>query len=178
MYRPHESREDTVLFPAIRSLMTAKEYDDLGEQFEDREHVVRRAWIRRHCGASDRDRQDAGHLRPQPIHPQAAAGGKHKAGSFSLWHRSPSVHCTPPSVSYNEHSSEDQLKNSPARGVCRKGSRRGGTLSGCYSTSAFVVFDRRDYLEPMGKSRTAGRPQRRSISSCATAAKLDDAGPD
>ena len=27
MYRPHEAREDTVLFPAIRSLMTAKEFD-------------------------------------------------------------------------------------------------------------------------------------------------------
>jgi hemerythrin-like domain-containing protein len=40
MYRPHESREDTVLFPAIRSLMTTKEYDDLGEQFEDREHQL------------------------------------------------------------------------------------------------------------------------------------------
>jgi hemerythrin-like domain-containing protein len=40
MYRPHESREDTVLFPAIRSLMTPKQYDDLGEQFEDREHQL------------------------------------------------------------------------------------------------------------------------------------------
>ena len=40
MYRPHESREDTVLFPAIRGLMTAKEYDDLGEQFEEREHEL------------------------------------------------------------------------------------------------------------------------------------------
>lgn len=40
MYRPHESREDTVLFPAVRSLMTTKEYDDLGEQFEDREHQL------------------------------------------------------------------------------------------------------------------------------------------
>jgi hemerythrin-like domain-containing protein len=40
MYRPHESREDTVLFPAIRSLMTPKQYDDLGEQFEEREHQL------------------------------------------------------------------------------------------------------------------------------------------
>jgi hemerythrin-like domain-containing protein len=37
MYRPHESREDTVLFPAIRSLMTPKQYEDLGDQFEDSE---------------------------------------------------------------------------------------------------------------------------------------------
>jgi hemerythrin-like domain-containing protein len=40
MYRPHEAREDTVLFPAIRSLMTPKQYDDLGDQFEDKEHQL------------------------------------------------------------------------------------------------------------------------------------------
>ena len=38
MYRPHAPREDTVLFPAIRGLMTAKQYDELGDQFEEREH--------------------------------------------------------------------------------------------------------------------------------------------
>lgn len=40
MYRPHEAREDTVLFPAFRRLMTPKEFDALGEQFEDREHEL------------------------------------------------------------------------------------------------------------------------------------------
>jgi hemerythrin-like domain-containing protein len=40
MYRPHEAREDTVLFPAIRSLMTPKQYDELGDQFEDKEHQL------------------------------------------------------------------------------------------------------------------------------------------
>lgn len=40
MYRPHAAREDTVLFPAIRSLMTAKEFDELGDQFEEREHKL------------------------------------------------------------------------------------------------------------------------------------------
>jgi hemerythrin-like domain-containing protein len=40
MYRPHEAREDTVLFPAIRSLMTPKDYDALGDQFEDKEHEL------------------------------------------------------------------------------------------------------------------------------------------
>ena len=40
MYRPHEAREDTVLFPAIRGLMTAKEFDELGDRFEDREHQL------------------------------------------------------------------------------------------------------------------------------------------
>src|SRR5205814_2393637 len=34
MYRPHEAREDTVLFPALRTVLPAKEIKDLGEQFE------------------------------------------------------------------------------------------------------------------------------------------------
>jgi len=37
MYRPHEAREDTVLFPALRSVLSAKEIKDLGEQFEKEE---------------------------------------------------------------------------------------------------------------------------------------------
>lgn len=40
MYRPHEAREDTVLFPALRSVVSAKEFHDLGEQFEDKEHAL------------------------------------------------------------------------------------------------------------------------------------------
>jgi hemerythrin-like domain-containing protein len=38
MYRPHAAREDTVLFPALRSIMTAEAFAELGERFEDREH--------------------------------------------------------------------------------------------------------------------------------------------
>ncbi|HEX5472534.1 MAG TPA: hemerythrin domain-containing protein [Lacipirellulaceae bacterium] len=38
MYRPHEAREDTVLFPALYEIISAKEVKDLGEQFEDEEH--------------------------------------------------------------------------------------------------------------------------------------------
>jgi hemerythrin-like domain-containing protein len=37
MYRPHAAREDTVLFPALRGLVGAKAYVELGEQFEERE---------------------------------------------------------------------------------------------------------------------------------------------
>ena len=37
MYRPHEAREDTVLFPAFRSLVSPHEYDSLGEDFEKKE---------------------------------------------------------------------------------------------------------------------------------------------
>jgi hemerythrin-like domain-containing protein len=38
MYRPHEAREDTVLFPALRKIVSAHEFDALGEQFETNEH--------------------------------------------------------------------------------------------------------------------------------------------
>jgi hemerythrin-like domain-containing protein len=34
MYSPHEAREDTVLFPALHKVVSAHEYDSLGEQFE------------------------------------------------------------------------------------------------------------------------------------------------
>jgi len=37
MYRPHEAREDTILFPALRKIVTAAEIDELGDQFEDEE---------------------------------------------------------------------------------------------------------------------------------------------
>lgn len=34
MYRPHEAREDTVLFPALRSVVSPNEFDAMGEDFE------------------------------------------------------------------------------------------------------------------------------------------------
>lgn len=37
MYRPHETREDTVLFPAFRKIVSKHEYDSLGEEFEKNE---------------------------------------------------------------------------------------------------------------------------------------------
>jgi len=37
MYRPHEAREDTVLFPAFRKIVSPHEYDALGEDFEKKE---------------------------------------------------------------------------------------------------------------------------------------------
>ena len=37
MYRAHAAREDTVLFPTFRELVGAKAYQELGEQFEDKE---------------------------------------------------------------------------------------------------------------------------------------------
>jgi hemerythrin-like domain-containing protein len=38
MYRPHEAREDTVLFPNLRKIVSRNEYDSMGEDFEDQEH--------------------------------------------------------------------------------------------------------------------------------------------
>ena len=40
MYGPHEAREDTVLFPAIRSIVSAHEFAALGEEFEKKEHAL------------------------------------------------------------------------------------------------------------------------------------------
>lgn len=40
MYRPHEAREDTVLFPAFRSIVSPHEYEALGEDFERKEEEL------------------------------------------------------------------------------------------------------------------------------------------
>jgi hemerythrin-like domain-containing protein len=40
MYAPHEAREDTVLFPAFRQIVSGSEYDALGEEFEKKEHQL------------------------------------------------------------------------------------------------------------------------------------------
>ncbi len=38
MYRPHASREDTVIFPTLHEITSAKQLRELGDQFEDVEH--------------------------------------------------------------------------------------------------------------------------------------------
>ena len=40
MYRPHEAREDTILFPALKKIISKNEYFSLGEDFEDKEHEL------------------------------------------------------------------------------------------------------------------------------------------
>lgn len=40
MYRPHEAREDTILFPAFRKIVSKNEYDSLGEEFEKNEQKL------------------------------------------------------------------------------------------------------------------------------------------
>jgi len=40
MYEPHEAREDTVLFPTLRQIVSSHEYDSLGEDFEKLEQKL------------------------------------------------------------------------------------------------------------------------------------------
>lgn len=40
MYRPHAAREDTDLFPMLRSLVSAHEFDAMAEDFERKEHKL------------------------------------------------------------------------------------------------------------------------------------------
>jgi hemerythrin-like domain-containing protein len=40
MYNPHEAREETVLFPEFRKILSGHEYDSLGEDFEKKEHEL------------------------------------------------------------------------------------------------------------------------------------------
>ncbi len=38
MYRPHAAREDTVVFPAWKQILTDKQLDEMSDKFEDIEH--------------------------------------------------------------------------------------------------------------------------------------------
>ena|SRR2546426_819340 len=40
MYRPHEAREDTVLFPALRTILKPKQVEELGDKMEEDEKKV------------------------------------------------------------------------------------------------------------------------------------------
>jgi hemerythrin-like domain-containing protein len=40
MYRPHEAREDTILFPALHTIVSKSEFDSMGDQFESQEHKM------------------------------------------------------------------------------------------------------------------------------------------
>jgi hemerythrin-like domain-containing protein len=40
MYRPHESREDTILFPALRTILSPRQVESLGERMEEEEQKV------------------------------------------------------------------------------------------------------------------------------------------
>lgn len=40
MYEPHSAREDTVLFPTFRSIVTPQEYEQFADVFETKEHQL------------------------------------------------------------------------------------------------------------------------------------------
>jgi hemerythrin-like domain-containing protein len=40
MYRPHEAREDTILFPALHTIVSKAEFEAMGDQFESQEHKM------------------------------------------------------------------------------------------------------------------------------------------
>jgi hemerythrin-like domain-containing protein len=40
MFRPHEAREDTILFPEFKKIISKEEYSKLGDIFEEREHEM------------------------------------------------------------------------------------------------------------------------------------------
>jgi hemerythrin-like domain-containing protein len=40
MYRAHESREDTELFPLVRTLVTAEQFEKLADEFEESEEKL------------------------------------------------------------------------------------------------------------------------------------------
>ena len=40
MYRPHEAREDTVLFPALRTILSPEKIEELGDRMEEDEKQV------------------------------------------------------------------------------------------------------------------------------------------
>lgn len=40
MYRPHEAREDTIVFPQVRSFLSEKEFEAMGEKFEELEQAA------------------------------------------------------------------------------------------------------------------------------------------
>jgi hemerythrin-like domain-containing protein len=40
MYEPHEAREDTILFPAFKKIVSKHEYEALGEEFEKKENQL------------------------------------------------------------------------------------------------------------------------------------------
>jgi hemerythrin-like domain-containing protein len=40
MYRPHAAQEDTVLYPALRAVVSPREFAEMGDKFEDKEQKL------------------------------------------------------------------------------------------------------------------------------------------
>ena len=69
MYRPHEAREDTVLFPALHKIVPAKQLQGTWRAVrEGGGPSVRGGRVREDGRAGCRHREAVGHLGPRPIH--------------------------------------------------------------------------------------------------------------
>ena len=80
MYRPHEAREDTVLFPTFRKIVSAARIKELGEQFEKEEdRLFGDEGFEKTVDQVAATREAVGDLRAGPIHAQAAADLSHRS---------------------------------------------------------------------------------------------------
>ena len=69
MYEPHEAREDTVLFPAFKTIVSTHEYDALGDEFEkEGEPAIPWRRFREECGRRGEAGKGTGDLRSRPVH--------------------------------------------------------------------------------------------------------------
>jgi hemerythrin-like domain-containing protein len=75
MYNPHEAREDTVLFPAFRKIVSPHEFHSLGEDFEKKEDEL----FGEDGFEKVVDREAAGHLRSCAVHPEVM---ENKSGAY------------------------------------------------------------------------------------------------
>jgi hypothetical protein len=75
-YRPVNSpRRRRFIFPALRTILSPKQVEALGERMEEDEHKVPGDEGFENSGAADRER--TGNLRPQPIHPKDLRDQRH-----------------------------------------------------------------------------------------------------
>ena len=72
MYNPHEAREDTVLFPAFHEIVTQKEYDALGDEFEKKENqLFGEGGFEKNVARVEAIEEDAADLRPRAVHTES-----------------------------------------------------------------------------------------------------------
>ena len=86
MYRPHEAREDTVLFPALRTILKPKQVEELGERMEEDEKGSGRRRVREKRGSGGGHRETSRHLRFVTVYTKALKEREKrlKSGAFRV----------------------------------------------------------------------------------------------
>jgi hypothetical protein len=80
MYNPHEAREDTVLFPAFRKIVSPHEFDSLGEDFEKKEdELFGEDGFEKVVDRVGGDREAPWHLRSCAVHAEVT---ENKSGAY------------------------------------------------------------------------------------------------